>query len=277
MNEEKYNHVEEFFSHKKIYDNISELTILNYRNDLKMFLDFTDGRLNVNKATFDNFIKYLLEERNEARSTINRRVSAIKSFYNYLYDEEIIDSNSAKRMKYLKVAPSEPKNILQQKEIFIMLDKITKVRDRALMETLYSTGVREKELSELNIENIDFDNELIAVIRGKGKKSRIIPINSEALKWIKAYIGVRKDGPLFLNKDSNRLSTRGIYNISIKHFGMAPHDVRHSFATHLIAKTGNMKAVSELLGHANEKVTEKTYTHLNHNYLKDIYKGHMDR
>lgn len=274
---DKYEHMEEFFDHKRIYDNVSENTIINYRNDLKKFLDFTDGRLNVYKGTFENFIKFLLNDEKEARSTINRRISAVKSFYNYLYDNEIIEHNNAKRMGYLKEEPSEPKIILPQKEIFKLLDNINHVRDRAIMETLYTTGIREGELSSLNIDNIDFENELVAVIKGKGRKSRIVPISGEALKWIKAYIGVRKDGPLFLNNRATRLSTRGIYNISIKHFNMAPHTVRHHFATHMIAKTGNMKGVSEMLGHANEKITEQTYTHLNYNYLKDIYKGNMDR
>jgi site-specific recombinase XerD len=167
---DKYEHIEEFFNHKRVYDNVSENTIINYRGDLRKFLDFTNGRINVYRGTFENFIKFLLDEEKESRKTINRRISAVKSFYNYLCDSEIIESNNAKRMKYLKEEPSKPKNILPQKDIFVMLDKINHVRDRALMETLYSTGVREGELSALNIDNIDFENELVAVIKGKGRK-----------------------------------------------------------------------------------------------------------
>jgi site-specific recombinase XerD len=277
MENEKYPHLDDFINHKITYDDIAKNTIINYPIDLKKFLDFTEGNLIANKNVFDSFINHLFKEKKEARSTINRRISAIKSFYNYLYDEEIVEVNYGKKIKYLKTDPIEPKKIMKQKEIFKILDGINHLRNKAILETIYTTGIRESELTDLDIENIDFENQLIAVIKAKGRKTRVIPINESSLKLIKAYIGVRKSGPVFLNNRRGRLTPRSIITICHKYFDFPPHDLRHSFATHMIAKTGNIKAVSELLGHSSIQITEKTYTHLSSEYLKDIYKGQMDR
>jgi integrase/recombinase XerC len=277
IDNDKYPHLEDFLNHKKTYDDVAKNTVVNYTIDLKKYLDFTEANLEVNKGVFNKFISHLFEEKKEARSTINRRISTIKSFYNYLFDEEIVEVNYAKKLKYLKSDPIQPKKIIPQKEIFKILDGINHLRDKTILETIYTTGIRESELVDLNIENIDFENCLIAIIKGKGRKTRVIPINDSSLKLITAYIGVRKDGPVFLNNRRGRLTTRSIITICHKYFDFPPHDLRHSFATHLIAKTGNMKAVSEMLGHSNVQITEKTYTHLSSEYLKDIYKGQMDR
>lgn len=264
-------YVDDFLKYKKIYDDAAPNTLKNYVIDLRIFFEFTEGKFNVNNKTINNFVEYLLNEKKEKRSTINRRLSALKSYYNYLYNEEIIERNPGSKIKYLRKEPPKLKNILPQDEIFKILDKIDDVRDRALLETLYSTGIRESELSALNIQDIDFENKLITIIKAKNRKYRIIPISDEALKWIKAYLGARKDGPLFLNNKYKRLGTRGIYNICKKYFNIPPHDLRHSFGTHMIMKTNNPKAVAEMMGHSNTKVTE-IYQHYNTDYLSEIYK-----
>jgi site-specific recombinase XerD len=97
------------------------------------------------------------------------------------------------------------------------------------------------------------------------------------MKWIKAYIGVRKSGPLFLNNRATRLNERSIYTICKKYFDLPPHDIRHAFATHLLANTNNPEAVKDILGHSDVKFTMKTYTHLAHSHIKQIYKGGMKR
>ncbi len=180
--------------------------------------------------------------------------------------------------------PEKTKKIIQKKELIKIIDSITDVKHRAVVETLYSTGIREGELSALNIDSVDFENGLVVIERSSSKssktksgKTRIVPIGDEALKWIKAYLGKRKDGPLFLNNKYKRLGEKGIYNIVKSYFDFSPHELRHAFATHLIAETGNIKATSEMLGHANVAMTERIYTHLSVQHLKDVHNKGMGR
>lgn len=270
-------YVEEFLDNQRIYFNASKYTIVNYRNDLKIFFGFTKGRYTIRKNTIINYTDYLLNERKEAKSTINRRLSSLKSYFNYIYNEEIINYNPGDNIKFLKLNKPRPKQLPSQDYIFKVLDSINHLRDRALLETLYGTGVREGELSALNIQDVDFENKLLYVFKAKGDEPRVVPISNKALEYIKAYIKSRKEGPLFLNNRYTRLGERSIYNIVTKYFDMPPHDLRHCFATHLLAKTGNLKGVSELLGHSSIEVTERIYTHFNMDNLKEIYnKGGMN-
>jgi site-specific recombinase XerD len=259
----------------------SPYTLKNYPIHLRDFIEFTEGKINVTAPTINNkYRMYLLDERKFARTTINAKLSALRSYYHFLYDEEHIDRNIAEKIELIEEEAKEVKKVMSQKQIFSILDKIEDLRDRALLETLYVTGIREGELSKLNIEHIDFENKLVYIIKGKGRKggkTRVIPISSTALKWLKAYIGSRKSGPLFLNNRSGRIGERSIYNVVKKYFPCSPHDLRHSFATHMIKKTGNMKGVSQMLGHANSQVTESIYIHMDEEDLKDIYGNHMDR
>lgn len=277
MEEIKMPYLNDWLSHLKVYHNISEYTEKNYPIHLRKFFEFTNGRYNVNKITIEKFTKYLLEEKKEARSTINARLSALRSYFHFLYNEEIIDRKIANNIELIKEEPKEMKKLMSQKQVFKILDSITDVRDRALLETIYTTGIREGECSNLNIENIYFEDGLLSVIKGKGKKSRTIPISKTALKWLRAYIGARKSGPLFLNNRNGRLGERSIYNIVTKYFNFSPHELRHCFATHLIVKTGNIKGVSNMLGHSSIRMTEEIYTHINTEDLKNIYGDNMDR
>lgn len=271
-------HVEDFLQHMKVYQDASEYTLINYPLHLKKFFNYTKGRFEVNIRTVNNFTEYLLTERKFSRATVNAVLSAVRSYYNFLYNEEIIDNNLGSKIKFVKKDPTEVKKIMPQKEIIKILDSVTNVKERAILETLYATGIREGECSDLNIEHVDFENQLVAIIKGKGKKSRVIPISKTALKWIKANMGSRKSGPLFLNNKGDRMGERGIYNICKKYFPFSPHTLRHAYATHMITKTGNMKAVSEMLGHSTITMTEKIYTHMTSDYLKEVYKDSgMDR
>lgn len=266
-------YISEFFRYMENYKDIAKNTVVNYRIDLQLFMDYTKGKASTDIRVFKNFTDYLLREKKDARSTINRRLSALKSYYNYLYDEKIINVDVSPKIKYVRNDTKKIKEIMAQKDIFAILSKINDVRDRALLETLYATGVREGELVQMNIQDVDFENEWVLIVhKTKSRKHRIVPINKEALKWIKAYIGVRKDGPIFLNNRAGRLGERSVYTISKHYFDLPPHDLRHSFATHMMMRTGNTKAVSEMLGHANEKMTEQMYTHMRSKELSEIYK-----
>jgi site-specific recombinase XerD len=272
----------EYLHHMEKIMLASEYTLKNYPIHLRDYFEFTEGRYNVNKQTINKYINHLIVERGFARSTANAKLACLRSYYKFLYNEEIIDREIHETIHLLSKEESKMKDLPSQEKVFSILDSIEDVRDRALLETLYATGVREGELSSLNIEHINFEDKIVYVIKGKGKnggKTRIVPISNSALKWLKAYIGSRKSGPLFLNNRSGRLGERSIYNIVIKYFEFSPHNLRHAFATHLIKKTGNMKAVSDMLGHSSVQMTEQIYTHLNANDLKDIYGagGMMDR
>jgi site-specific recombinase XerD len=274
-------YLDEYLKYMKNIKLSSKYTLSNYPIHLRDFFNFSEGRYNVNAPTINNkYVTYLLEERKFARTTINAKLSALRSYYNFLYDEEVIDKNIAEKINLIDEEEKKQKDLPTQKEIFKVLDTVEDVRDRALLETLYSTGIREGELSNLNIEHIDFNNNFITILKGKGKKggkTRIIPISKTALKWIKAYLGARKSGPLFLNNRALRLGERSIYNIVMNHFNFSPHNLRHAFATHMIIKTGNMKAISEMLGHSSVQMTEQIYTHINPTNLKEIYGENMDR
>lgn len=273
----KMPYVDEFLDYYRIYRDASKYTIVNYKKDMEVFFEFTNGKYNVSKLTIMKYTKYLLKEKKLKNTTVNRRLSSLKSYFNYLYNEEIIDNNPGNHIRFVKKPKIKHRNLPSQKEIFKVLDKIDDVRDRALLETLYSTGVREGELSALNIEDIDFENKIVTIF-GKGGKTRIVPISNKALEYITAYIKSRKEGALFLNNRYTRLGERSIYNIVKKYFNMSPHELRHCFSTHILTKTGNIKAVSELLGHSSIAVTEKIYVHFNINNLKEVYKNSgMDR
>jgi integrase/recombinase XerC len=275
-------HVQDFLNYIEVYKDASDYTVANYKIDLDWFFNFTEGEIPLDIKTLTAFTNYLLKEKGDKRSTIRRRLSALKSYYNYLYNEEIINIDVAKKIKFIKADPVDKLEVPSQKDIFKVLDGINYLRDRALLELIYSTGMREGESCNLKIEHINFTNKFIFIENGriakgnKGRKARVTPISDRALKYIKAYIGVRKDGYVFLNARTNKLTTRTVYNICRKHFDLPPHDLRHSFATHMIAETGNTKAVAEMLGHSNEKMTER-YTHLAIDHLTKVYdKGGME-
>lgn len=270
-------HVKEFFSYLQTYKNVEDITIANYKVDLDLFFGHTQGQIPLDIRTITAYTTWLLNVKGDKRSSVRRRLSSLKSYYNFLYDEEYINVDVAKKIKYIKADPAEIKTVIPKKIIFKTLDSIIYLRDRALLETIYSTGIRESEACKLNIEDINWESKFLLVIRSKRKKSRVTPISDRALKYIKAYIGVRKTGPVFLNNRSGRISTRSVYTICVKYFNVPPHDLRHAFATHMIAETGNTKAVSEMLGHASEKMTEK-YTHLVADHLVTVYrKGRMEK
>ena len=152
------------------------------------------------------------------------------------------------------------------------------LRDRAILETFYSTGIRISELAGLSIEDIDFIGGIVKVM-GKGKKERLVPIGERAIASIRAYLDSRKKqaDTLFLNKSKKRITTRGIRNIVRKYIrnagikqGVSPHTFRHSFATHLLNRGADLRSVQELLGHANLSTTQ-IYTHLTTDRLKSVY------
>jgi integrase/recombinase XerC len=220
-----------------------------------------------------------------SRATIARKLSAVRSFFRYLIRRGILTDNPAA----LVATPKQEKTIpdyLSVDSMFHLLDRIEtdtvlNLRNRAMFETLYSTGIRVSELAGLNVFDVDFAAGLIRVF-GKGRKERLVPVGKKALEAIAAYMERLRsergagtdggcpdtDGPLFLNKDFGRISTRSIARIlelKAKSSGIptpvSPHGLRHSFATHMLDAGADLKAVQEILGHKSLSTTQK-YTHV---------------
>jgi len=228
-----------------------------------------------------------LHKRNKKKS-IARKLSALRSFLRYLVRRGIIADNPAD----LILTPKQDKNIpayLTVDEMFHLLDSIkvdslAGLRNRAIFETMYSSGVRVSELAGLNVADVDFGGCVIRVL-GKGGKERIVPVGSKALHAVRAYIeklrgeGVSSDenGPLFLNKSRGRLTTRSIARILenfVREFcisvPVSPHALRHSFATHMLDAGADLRVVQELLGHKSLSTTQK-YTHVSIGRLMETY------
>jgi tyrosine recombinase XerC len=267
--------------------NASPHTIKNYRSDWVEFFRFLgDGSVHdINYLTIRRFLAYL-KEGGVLKSTISRKLACLKSFFKYLTREKLVESNPASTIATPKRDRRLP-SFLDEKEMEHLLeaakgDSWERKRDLAILETLYSSGIRVSELVGLNAEHIDLLSGLVKV-RGKGKKERIVPIGTCAVNAIKTYIDSSSAGydqgsvPLFLNRQKTRLTDRSVRRIIIKCAKRAsidkeisPHTLRHTFATHLLDRGADLRSVQELLGHANLSTTQ-IYTHISAKRLREAY------
>lgn len=245
--------------------------------------------LNADVDTIRGFLADLANQ-NYSKSTTARKIATLRSFYKFLVKRSYTENNPVANIRTPKQEKKLPK-FLTLEDIQRLLDAPAKdhwlgVRDRAIMETLYSTGIRVSELVNLNMDDVDFLSEVIHV-RGKGKKERISPIGSSALRSIQCYIEYRNRRAmnnsnfdprvLFVNKHGKRLSTRSVRRKMDKYLTMAgldpsisPHTLRHSFATHMLNNGADLRSVQELLGHQSLSTTQ-VYTHLTTTRLKEQY------
>ena len=279
-------YISKFLTYLEIEKNASSYTILNYRIDLKQARGFLQNK-EVQKIDRLDIRKYLafLKGKNLTKRTIARKLSCLRSFFRFLAREGYIGSSPVAGISSLKLEKRLP--------VFLNVDKVEKLiespdsetlrglRDRAVLETLYSTGMRVNELVGLNIGRVDFIGGMVKVY-GKGKKERLIPIGDKALRAIRDYLAKqttkKKDSqPLFLNKNNKRLTDRGIQNLVNRYIKIAslkekisPHTFRHSFATHLLDKGADLRSVQELLGHVSLSTTQ-IYTHITTEHLKSVY------
>ena len=282
-------YIEKFLYYLETERNYSPHTLLNYKIDLEEFFVFIH-ELPINKVDYLILRKYLGALRGKAHQprTLARKISSLRSFFKYLQRENIVESNPALLVSTPKLDKKLPKFLSEEDMIrfieapTVETDKISDQRDRAILETLYSTGMRVSELVGLNTDSIDFIGGVLKV-QGKGKKERLLPIGDKALDTIRDYLTARKlrfvqeTKTLFLNKSGKRLTTRSICNITKKYIQTAsltqhisPHVLRHSFATHLLNRGADLRSVQELLGHANLSTTQ-IYTHVTTDRLKKVY------
>lgn len=280
----------------------SENTCRAYLQDLKEFAAFIarkqsgggggKGNENFNADKVDALVirGYLgyLHKKNK-KSTVARKLSALRSFFRYLVKHGAVQENPVDMI----LTPKQDKNIpvyLPVDDMFRLLDSMETdtllgLRNRALFETLYSSGIRVSELSGMDVDDIDFDTGIIRV-RGKGRKERMVPIGRKAVGTIKDYrqrladeagVNIEKNGPLFLNKNKGRLTARSIARILDKlaresglSIPISPHALRHTFATHMLDAGADLRAVQELLGHKSLSTTQR-YTHVSIDRLMETY------
>lgn len=302
--------IDKFIEYIRSQRGYSDHTIRNYGSDLRQFLDFLNEKsglagkdnplVEIGDIDFLVIREYLGSMYGDyKRTTIARKLSAIRSFFHFLERNGLGKGNPAADIS----TPKQEKYIpeyLPVDEMFKLIQGPDKerplgLRDLAIIEVLYSCGIRVAELAGLNISDIDFEQRLVRVL-GKGNKERIVPIGRKALKAVKEYIGAvlplrRKSRevnaettPLFINYRGGRLSTRSIGSIIkryVKECGLmtkiTPHSLRHTFATHLLDGGADLRSVQELLGHVSLSTTQK-YTHVSLDRLMEVYdKAHPRR
>jgi len=286
--------VNEFKNYLKLERSLSNNSIDAYLLDIKKLTSFISENYstslsieNINVSIIESFIKYLFKSESSTYSQA-RIVSGLKSFFNYLLLEEKIDINPMELIDAPKLVRKLPETLsIQEIEIIIDaidLDSKEGIRNKAILETLYSCGLRVSELVNLKVQNLFLDIGFIKIL-GKGMKERLVPIGTKAAECISLYMNEYRtninisegfEGYLFINRRGKNL-TRNMIFIIVKDLvkkadlnkNISPHTFRHSFATHLIEGGADLRAVQEMLGHESITTTE-IYTHLNKNYLKEV-------
>lgn len=277
---------------------LSAHTVTAYRRDLDELCDFLDTYFQCDDWTWDRVDRNALRrflgklaQQQLSRRTIARRLSAARSFFRFLHREELIEANAAKTVRSPKLERSLPQWLSRgdADRVFAVAENkaaegsFRGTRDLAIIELFYATGMRLSELYGLDMDDLDLIGEQVKV-KGKGRKERIIPLNSSAVTAIRKYemrraeiVGKGDRNAVFLNQNGKRLSRRQIQEIVRKavevgaeEAGMSPHALRHSFATHLLDNGADLLAVKELLGHASLSTTS-IYTHTSKERLKKVY------
>ena len=278
-------HIDRFIRYLDLQRGASAHTLRAYRKDLEDFSDYVKKRAeDVEMIDVRAFVARQIKD-GRSKTTAGRRLAAVRSFLKYLYREGYIRENPAKLVNTPKSQRPLPQ-FLSVDDIFSLVQQpksigFLQTRDRAILELLYSSGLRVSEIVGLNMEDLNTREGLVKVM-GKGKKERILPVGSKAVDAIKSYLVEkillkRKDKALFLNNRGRPLSVRGVRRIVVKYAKMigiggriGPHTLRHTFASHLLQAGADLRVIQELLGHASLSTTQK-YTHLDITHLMDIY------
>jgi site-specific recombinase XerD len=271
--------LKEFLDYLRTEKNCSQKTIINYGSDIKNFIKIYSIQVpsDISKQKIRAFISHLAQENKEA-TTRNRNLSAIKSFCKFLHTEDFIKDNPSTEIASARTQRKLPV-VYSIKETTDTIDAILNVRDKAIVETLYGTGVRVSELVNIKFSDIDFASKTLKVF-GKGSKERVIPINDSAISSILQHLQSRKgwgiDSYVFQSplSDNNPITTRAIYDIVKKNATtlnkISPHKLRHSFATHLLSNGANINEIQKMLGHENINTTT-IYAHVS---VSDLSKAH---
>lgn len=269
--------------------NYSENTEISYREDITNFLNYLEKKqLNYKKIDGEiirDYLKYL-DEAKLKNSTIARRISALRTFYNYLLNKNIVDTNFFNSIRNPKLEKKLP-NYLSYEELAKILDNIdisTKIglRNRLLIEMFYATGCRVSEMINIKVSDINKSNNSIRIM-GKGSKERIVYFGEYARDYLDRYLPLIDTDYLFTQESGDKLSIHDVeYIISdlVKNLALkthvTPHTLRHTFATHLLNNGADIKTVQELLGHSSLNTTG-IYTHVSNERIKEVYRKTFNR
>ncbi|MGD9157562.1 MAG: tyrosine recombinase XerC [Desulfobacteraceae bacterium] len=292
-------YIEGFVDYIKSQRGYSLNTVRSYKTDLRHFFDYLKKNNNTKNVELEQIDFHVIRAylgglfKRYKKTTISRKLSAIRTFFFFLEKNNLKEGNPAAEISSPKQGSYIPE-YLNVDEMFMLLDvpepvTLKEVRNQAILELLYSCGIRVSELTGLNLTDIDFKQRLVRVI-GKGNKERIVPIGRKALAAVEKYLDQsaalrKKTGnqdnsgkkPLFLNNRGGRLSSRSVSSIIksfVREYGLVnditPHSIRHTFATHLLDSGADLRSVQELLGHASLSTTQR-YTHVSLDKLMEVY------
>ena len=280
----------DFCDYLKIDKRYSDLTVESYRTEIKEYLDFFKEKnikvKDIKNSDIKDYLAYIKKGETSER-TLAHNVSVIRTFYKFLLTLKIIERNPTEFLELPKLRKKLP-TVLSKEEVEKLLDidltDCYSYRNKAMLELLYSTGLRVSELVNLELSNIDLENCTLKTI-GKGNKERIIPISDYALYYVEKYINKYRGSMLkkgvnnyvFINNHGNVMTRQGFFKI-IKKLAVekniktpiSPHTLRHSFATHLLDYGADLRSIQEMLGHSNLSTTQ-IYTHVSSEHLKDNY------
>ncbi|MBM6930493.1 tyrosine recombinase XerC [[Clostridium] spiroforme] len=283
----------QFIDYLQFQKKYSPLTILAYTKNIDEFLAYLkqEGMQSFNDVHYQQIRGYLamLHRKNLARSSINHRISTLRSLFHFLTSQELIDQDPMLLVENLKTAKRNP-DFLFPNEMIEFLDSIKTddalgVRNKALLELMYASGLRCSEAVNLTLDCVDMNNQLL-LIHGKGNKDRYVPFHDFAKMWLQTYLQdarftlmAKSEGGnyVFVNSRGQKLTNRGLENIvdrlTLNYDAtkkIHPHTIRHSFATHLLNAGADLKTVQELLGHENLSTTQ-IYTHITKEHLRNVY------
>ncbi len=285
--------VEEFLNYLRLEKNASPHTVSNYQRDLKQLSEYLKEKgytwRTVETITLRGFLAEL-HERQLKKSSIIRKLACFRSFFEFCQKRKWRDDNPASALATPRKEQQIPGFLTEQEtnrllEWPVELNDPLEVRDRAILELLYASGLRVSELISLDLDDIHLKERLIRV-KGKGKKERIVPFGRIAEKWLREYLQTRvklsAGGPasraVFLNYRGERLTVRSVQRLIQKRIKqiainrkISPHSLRHSFASHLLSRGADLRAIQELLGHKSLATTQK-YTHLDLGRLLEVYR-----
>ena len=286
-----------YLDYLKYQKNYSDYTVLSYGNDIEEFFEYINREgLNFKDIEYSDlrfYLMYLKEEKNDNNSSIDRKLSALRGFYKYLANEDVVKSNVFSLVNGPKKEKKLPRyfEYNELEELFNVPDVSTSLgqRDLLLLELLYATGVRVGELTNIKIKDIDLSSKSILIL-GKGNKERIVTYGDYCEEILKRYLdegylllNTKNSDYLFLNKNGGCLTERGVRYILdqiIKQTSISknisPHMIRHSFATHLLNEGCELTTVQKLLGHESIKATQ-IYTHVTTDRLREVYYNSFPR
>jgi integrase/recombinase XerD len=285
-------HVQPFINFLERDKRLSLNTLQSYKRDIDQYILYLHD-INIMNITITNkttVITYLLnlQKKGRATSTISRNLASIRSFYQYLYKNNVINNDPTSELESPKVEKKLPQ-ILSTQEVELLLDQpkcldLKGIRDKAMLELLYATGIRVSELISLNIDDIDLEHSYIKC--NKGSRERTIPIGTISISALREYLNKSRklllqdinDDALFVNVNGRRLTRQGFWKI-IKHYknqaniskDITPHTLRHSFAAHLLENGADLRSIQEMLGHSDISSTQ-IYAQLAKNKIKEVYK-----